>query len=130
MPSKGARILIVDDDEPLRRALRRGLESAGFVVEDFDDGRAAASRTEDAATFACAIIDLEMPIWDGVRTAEALRAASPGLPIILWSGGAAPALVARARALRPFAILDKPCALDEILALLNTLSREAGDGTP
>jgi DNA-binding NtrC family response regulator len=116
------KVVIIDDDPPLRRALRRALEAHGIEVEDFADGPLALERIR-AGPVGCAIVDLQMPGWDGVRTAEALRAVQPDLPLIVWTGGASPALVARARALGLLAFFDKPCDVQEMLGKLRTIGR-------
>ena len=114
------RVMIVDDEPALRAALRRTLRSSGIDVEDFADGRLAVERIRDQP-FTCAILDLCMPGWDGVQTAVALLAVRPDLPLIMWSGGAPAALVARAHSLGLRAFFDKPCDMrgivDEVLAL-------------
>lgn len=120
-PGRSLRVVVVDDDESMRRMMRRVLTRHGIAVEDFCDGRLAVERLWDGR-FDCAIVDLQMPDWDGVRTAHALRAVQPGLPIIVWTGGGPPSLVARARELGPLGFFDKSCDVAEILAKLDELA--------
>jgi DNA-binding response OmpR family regulator len=114
------KVLIVDDDERLRRALRRLLQAHGIEVEDVGDGPLALERIR-TGPFGCAIVDLQMPGWDGVRTAEELRAVQPNLPLIVWTGGAPASLVARARALGLLAFFQKPCDYREMLGRLRAI---------
>ncbi len=121
MMVRSLRVVLVDDDESMRRMMRRVLTRHGITVEDFCDGRLAVERAWEGG-FDCAILDLQMPDWDGVQTAQALRAVQPGLPIIVWTGGGPPSLVARAKALEPIGFLDKSCDVAEILAKLEGLA--------
>jgi DNA-binding response OmpR family regulator len=76
---------LVDDDDALRRAVRRVLEHAGYTVFEAREGGQALtlSRTE---SFDLVITDLVMPGREGLETIRALRAAQPDLAIIAISG--------------------------------------------
>ncbi|MBI2895315.1 MAG: response regulator [Deltaproteobacteria bacterium] len=124
------RVLVVDDDDALRKAVCRVLHLAGIVAEDFPDGEQAFLRLrqitpESPASAACyfdgAILDLKMPGWNGVQTARALLSIEPRLPLIIWSGGAPPALAAEARSLEPYAFLEKPCDPAELVRVVRSL---------
>ncbi|MEJ0066342.1 MAG: response regulator [Caulobacteraceae bacterium] len=89
-----ATVLLVDDDEAVRRVVRGGLEMRGFKVLDADSGEAALGLAA-AETPQVAVVDYAMPGMDGAQTAEQLRRLLPGLPIILASGHADTAAVER-----------------------------------
>jgi CheY-like chemotaxis protein len=80
-----ARILVVDDDEPVRAAIRIVLELEGFEVVTAPDGR-AGQQAARSACFDAAIVDLFMPEMDGLETIKALRLHCPDMPIIAVSG--------------------------------------------
>lgn len=67
------RILIVEDDEPLRLLLVRGLSEDGHVVDALPDGRAAADYAS-ATDYDALILDLNLPHEDGLKLLRRLRA--------------------------------------------------------
>jgi signal transduction histidine kinase len=89
-----ARVLLVDDDEAVRRVVRGGLELRGFKVLDADSGEAALAMAGEHPEIA--VIDYAMPGMDGAQTAEQLRRLMPRLPIILASGHPDTASIERA----------------------------------
>ena len=83
-----ARILVVDDNAAMRRSLDEILTRAGHQVIQAADG-AEASRISRDADVHLVILDLFMPVKDGIETLRELRARAPGIPIIAISGGGA-----------------------------------------
>ncbi|HBI44990.1 MAG TPA: hypothetical protein DDY78_19360 [Planctomycetales bacterium] len=65
-------ILIAEDDELMRRSLRRIFEGEGYRCAEAEDGRAAVELALRAPP-RCAILDLTMPVLDGFGVARALR---------------------------------------------------------
>lgn len=84
-------LLVVDDEAPIRRALRRYFERRGWVVDEAEDGRDALAllSNDDAATrFDVVLCDLKMPGLSGPELYEKLRAAVPDiLPRIIFVTG-------------------------------------------
>lgn len=66
-------VLIVDDDDTIRRLLRHRLEGAGYDVAVCTDGREAADRFEDGFEPDLAIFDVMMPRLDGIRLLRMVR---------------------------------------------------------
>jgi two-component system KDP operon response regulator KdpE len=127
--SAGARVLVVDDEPQILRALRTSLRGAGYEVETAEtaDGAlvAAAMRPPDAV-----ILDLVLPDGSGIDVARELRTWSSA-PVILLSA------VGEER--QKIAALDagaddyvtKPVGIDELLARLRAvLRRTAPAGDP
>jgi DNA-binding response OmpR family regulator len=83
-----ARILVVDDNAAMRRSLDEILTRAGHQVIQAADG-AEASRISRDADVHLVILDLFMPVKDGIETLRELRKRAPGVPIIAISGGGA-----------------------------------------
>ena len=80
---QGPRVLIVDDHQLLRQAVRRALEDAGMdVVAEAGDGseavRLAAQLTPDVI-----VMDVSMPVLDGVEATRRIHDAQPDLPIVV-----------------------------------------------
>ncbi|MCE3602452.1 response regulator [Massilia sp. P8910] len=84
------RILTVDDDPLVQKALRMVLESDGHTVVAADGGQAGIDLFHAAQlrgeTFTLVITDLGMPYVDGRRVASAIKAMSPATPVILLTG--------------------------------------------
>jgi DNA-binding response OmpR family regulator len=78
-------ILIADDNEPFRTLLAKGLQTAGYEVLAAADG-AAALKICRQQSVDLAIIDLIMPVKEGLETINELHCAQPQLKIIAMSG--------------------------------------------
>src|SRR3954471_4136928 len=83
-----ARILLVDDDEPLRSLLRQTLEQGGYTVVEADTGRAAAEKLRVEIPD-IVLTDLVMPEHEGLEFIMMLRKKHPEIPIVAMSGGLA-----------------------------------------
>jgi CheY-like chemotaxis protein len=82
-----ARILLVDDEEPVRGFLKRGLELDGHQVATAVDGSDALERlAQEAGGFDLMLTDIRMPIMDGIALALAAKRDFPDLPILLMTG--------------------------------------------
>jgi two-component system, OmpR family, response regulator MprA len=123
------RILVVDDDVPVRESLRRSLTFNGYEVELAADGAQAlaaiAAHRPDAA-----VLDVMMPRLDGLETCRRLRAAGDDLPVLVLT--ARDAVADRVAGLDAGAddYLPKPFALEELLARLRALLRRAHRDEP
>ena len=80
-------VAIVDDDDPVRRALRRLVRSLSYQSADFPSGESFLDSLPDAAP-ACALVDLHMPGLSGLEVLRQLRARGLGVPVIIISGNA------------------------------------------
>ena len=119
------RILVVDDERAVREALERALRLEGYEVELAEDGQQAllalAGRSADAI-----VLDVLMPVMDGIDTCKALRRMGNRTPVLM--------LTARHEVDDRVAGLDagaddylvKPFALEELLARLRALLRRGG----
>ena len=81
-----ANILLIDDDQTLRRALRLSLEKLGHAVVEAREGQAGLAAFK-SQPIDLVITDLIMPEMEGVETIRALKKLSPGVPIIAITGG-------------------------------------------
>ncbi|RUL84923.1 response regulator transcription factor [Tautonia sociabilis] len=118
------RILIVEDEDKLRRALQRGLAEEGYdvvAVADGDDGLARAA----AGSFDCVVLDLMLPGRDGLRVLGELRAARVPTPVLILS--ARGAVEDRVLGLDAGAddYLAKPFSWDELRARLRACLRRS-----
>lgn len=81
-----ARILVADDDEGVRAAVRKILVGAGYTVEEAGDGQAVLDRYRGNPSDLL-LIDLYMPRMDGLETIIRLKAERPNIKIVALSGG-------------------------------------------
>jgi two-component system, cell cycle response regulator CpdR len=82
-----ARILIAEDDEPVRGFVKRALEMDGHQVVAEADGAAALDRLNDErGAFDMILSDIRMPLMDGIALALAAGRDFPDLPILLMTG--------------------------------------------
>jgi DNA-binding response OmpR family regulator len=78
------RILIVEDDPAVQKALRRLFETEGYTVETQSDGRAALDSFQ-ASSPAAVVLDLRLPKVSGRDVCKEIKAISPTLPIVVLS---------------------------------------------
>jgi len=87
VPAVEGHVLVVDDEDMVRRVCRRMLEHAGWAVLDAADGPAAIGIfTARADEISCVVLDLSMPQMDGFAVLGALKAIRPDVKVILSSG--------------------------------------------
>ena len=79
------RILVVDDEKPVREALAALLRQEGYRVVVAESGHVAVEAIE-AFTFDFIIVDIFMPGMNGLETIKVFRANAPSVPIIAMSG--------------------------------------------
>jgi CheY-like chemotaxis protein len=79
------RILIIDDDDAVRRATTIMLEARGFAIVAVESGQLGLDAVK-AGAFDAVIVDLFMPGMDGLATTRAIHQESPSTPIIAVSG--------------------------------------------
>jgi len=111
-------IYIVDDDEAVRDSLRLLLEAHGMQVEDFGS-------TADFATAysqhprACLILDMHLPVTNGLDFLASHLCEGFALPVIVMTGRADDASRARAQELGVIAFLEKPVDGGELLSAID-----------
>ena len=113
MQSLAQRLLVVEDDVTVARALARMLARRGFSVALARSCTAARSL---AQTFDFAILDLDLPDGNGVELARALMDSEKVPSVMFFTGSRDPALLARARALG--SVVMKASGSSEVLAVV------------
>jgi two-component system response regulator MprA len=121
------KILVVDDEQPLREALERALKVEHYEVETVENGARALERMKTGGHEIDAIVlDVLMPGIDGLEVCRRLRASGDKTPVLM--------LTARVEVEDRVAGLDagaddyvtKPFDLEELLARLRALLRRVG----
>ena len=118
------RILLAEDDPLLGDGLRAGLKQLGFQVDWVRDGQ-AAERELRAQPYAAAVLDLGLPLKDGMEVLAAVRAGGVPVPVLVLT--ARDAVPDRIRGLDLGAddYVVKPVDLHELAARLRALVRRA-----
>ncbi len=119
---QSGRVLIVDDDAPIRRLLRRWLETWGYDVIDTGSANEALDAMADkpADILLC---DISMPEHDGLWLAEQVHARWPGTAIVMSTAYDDPRIVRKSRELGAVAFVTKPFDLN---LLRHALDQAAG----
>ncbi|MGH8584232.1 MAG: response regulator transcription factor [Gammaproteobacteria bacterium] len=109
------RVLIVEDDDGLRPLIRYALEQKGFRVACAENG-AAALDVLGRESVDLLIVDLQMPVMDGLTLLRTLREQGRQYPVVVLSAAAEPSRELHLTALGAAAVLRKPVPLSAILA--------------
>jgi DNA-binding NtrC family response regulator len=110
------RILIVDDEDAIRFAMRDYFTLRGYEVDSARDLDEAAARL-DAKRYAVVVADLclsKMPSAEGLEVAARVRSSSPGTAVILFTAYGSPEVDAEARRRGVSVVLRKPQPLIEV----------------
>ena len=116
LDGKRGTILIVDDEEHIRRLMQTVMERAGYVVLEAEDGVAGLAmfhKNEQAVSMV--ILDLKMPHMDGYEVMRELHRSRPELPVILFTGYDESEMGGRFAPGEVAAFIQKPCDVDKIL---------------
>jgi two-component system, cell cycle response regulator CpdR len=109
-----ARILVVDDEEPIREFVRRALELAGHDIVTAKDGGEGLDLLVAQSGFDLLLTDIRMPVMDGIALALAVAREKPDLPILLMTGYADQRERARNLDALIRDVLTKPFTLDQL----------------
>ncbi|HXE56821.1 MAG TPA: ATP-binding protein [Gemmatimonadales bacterium] len=123
----GVRVLLVEDEEPLRRPMVKYLRRCGATVHEASDGLDALARL-DALPVDVIVADLRMPRMDGVALHRALRQSHPALArrLLILSGDLSQLSAADGEALPRDRLLVKPITLEELGANVARVAATAG----
>ncbi|MBL8843953.1 MAG: PAS domain S-box protein [Planctomycetes bacterium] len=115
-----ARLLLLDDEPALERAVKRNLERLGYVVSSFSvaaDAFAEFVRHPDR--FDVVLTDYEMPGCNGLTFARRIRSLRADLPILLLSGYLRPEVLEEAKRLDISRVLPKPISGNDLSAAID-----------
>jgi two-component system, chemotaxis family, chemotaxis protein CheY len=118
-----ARILVIDDQEPIRRILRRALEREGHEVLEAEEGEMGMELLEGQAADVV-ITDIFMPGLDGIQTLREIRKRYPAVNVIAMSGGDSTGLLdlrRDAELLGAVKSLKKPFTAGEVVELVRSV---------
>jgi DNA-binding NtrC family response regulator len=108
-----ARILVVDDEEIVRRSCLRSLDDSGHETEAVDSGAAALSKIDDGR-YDVLILDIMMPKMDGIEVLRRVKETHPDIEVIMITGLSQIATAVSAMKLGAFDYLPKPFEPEEL----------------
>lgn len=124
-----ARVLVVEDEPRLRDLLQRAVTGWGFEAATARSGEEAI-RLNDAQPFEIAILDINLPMMDGLEALKSLREKSPTMQAIILTGFASIDAAKRAVHLDVVEFLTKPCHLGELEQALDRALRRMAPTPP
>ena len=119
-------ILIVDDEQSIRRTLRDMFEAQKFEVSTTDRGERAVSKCL-ARDYDMVLMDVRMPGIDGLEAVQQLRRRNCQVPIIMMSGYRVEQLMIQARAAGVIAFMQKPLDVAEVISLMRSVGVRDND---
>jgi CheY-like chemotaxis protein len=114
----GSTILIVDDEELHRLVLKTLLEENGFVVVEAAHG-AVGLEIMRTSKVDLAIVDLEMPVMDGMEFTKWVKELDPKFPVIMITAHAQHFSPSEILSANVEAFLHKPLEIDELLKIID-----------
>lgn len=107
MPNPSMLIAVIDDEEQIRRALSRLLNSAGMAARSYSSAEEFLSRL-CAEPPACAVVDLQMPNFNGLELLKCLRDLNADFPVVMITAHDEPTMRERCFLAGAGAYLRKP----------------------
>ena len=115
------RILLVDDHEMARKAMKHFLEHHGYACEEAEHGAAALAKLDQGPSVDLIVSDNHMPVMIGMELLVQVKA-NPhfgSIPFILYSGNITDEMYQRAIEAGALAVLNKPYNFSDFVAMVN-----------
>lgn len=121
MSAAPIKVLVIDDEPPIRKLLRMGLTTQGYEILEAPNGKAALEKLVEGP--ALIILDLGLPDIQGHELLRAIRARNESVPIVVLSSRGDEAGKVQALDLGADDYLTKPFGMDELLARMRAALR-------
>jgi two-component system KDP operon response regulator KdpE len=115
------RVLIVDDEPPIRKLLRMGLDTQGYRVIEAADGKSALEHVREKPDLI--ILDLGLPDMQGLELLRTIRARNENVPIVVLSSRDDEVAKVQALDFGADDYVTKPFGMDELLARIRAALR-------
>ncbi|MBH5368591.1 response regulator transcription factor [Bradyrhizobium glycinis] len=121
MSAAPIKVLVIDDEPPIRKLLRMGLTTQGYEILEASNGKTALEKLGEEP--ALIILDLGLPDVQGHELLRTIRARNDGVPIVVLSSRGDEAGKVQALDLGADDYLTKPFGMEELLARLRAALR-------
>jgi len=121
MSAAPLKVLVVDDEPPIRKLLRLGLATQGYEILDAPSGRVALDLMRQKPDLV--ILDLGLPDIEGIELLRRIRQESEGVPVVVLSSRGEEAAKVQALDLGADDYVTKPFGMDELLARIRAALR-------
>ncbi len=121
MSAAPVRVLVIDDEPPIRKLLRMGLTTQGYQILEAPNGKAALELLKEAPDLI--ILDLGLPDVRGHDLLQTIRARNESVPIVVLSSRSDEAGKVQALDLGADDYVTKPFGMDELLARMRAALR-------
>ncbi len=119
-----SKILVIDDEPGIREFLEIMLHKNGYMVETVADGLKAMAKIE-ANLFDLAVVDIQMPVMNGIEVLKKINEISPETSVIMITAYASHETAIEAMKLGAYDYITKPFKIDEIkLVIKNALDKK------
>jgi len=115
------KVLVIDDEPPIRKLLRMGLTTQGYEILEASNGRIALELLSQEP--ALVILDLGLPDIDGLELLRTLRSRNEAVPVVVLSSRGDEAGKVQALDLGADDYITKPFGMDELLARMRAALR-------
>jgi DNA-binding NtrC family response regulator len=112
-----AKILIIDDERAIRRALREILEFEGFEIDEAENGKEGVDKAK-SGVYEIIFCDIKMPLMDGMEVLDELLKSKVETPLIMISGHGNIDTAVQAIKKGAFDFIEKPLDLNRILVTI------------
>ena len=123
-----ATVLIVDDEETVRRFVERVLNDAGYRTALAADGKGALEAAAKLGAFDLLVTDVMMPAMTGDELARRLRRHDPALKVLYLTGYADHLFKEKKTLWEDEAFLDKPCGVASLKEAVSLLLSQLPEG--
>lgn len=124
---KKKKILIIDDDEIVRASCMKVLSSENFDVYTESDSASGIEAVFNNDFDLC-LIDLKMPVLDGLQITERIREKLITMPIILMSGYSTSEIIAKSIKIGADSFINKPFTPEELIgSVVQAITKEGKD---
>jgi two-component system KDP operon response regulator KdpE len=121
MNAPALRVLVIDDEPPIRKLLRLGLSTQGYRVIEAPDGQSALDHMREKPDLV--ILDLGLPDMQGLELLRTMRTRDERVPIVVLSSRADEVAKVQALDLGADDYVTKPFGMDELLARIRAALR-------
>src|SRR6476619_5036651 len=121
MSAAPIKVLVIDDEPPIRKLLRMGLSTQGYEILEASNGKTALEKLSEAPDLI--ILDLALPDIQGHELLRTIRARNESVPIVVLSSRGDEAGKVQALDLGADDYITKPFGMDELLARLRAALR-------